>query len=546
MKNKILFVLFFLISVFSLFSCAHEHKFGEWGLITEAKCEEAGSKVRTCKCGEVETQKIEPLGHSIDSSRFVFVSCEESYIENTCGRCYSVIIEQQPPREHNFNSWYIQTPATCETNGKEARMCSTCMKYEYRDIEAKGHSTITLNAVAPTCTEQGYTEGKMCGVCNKTIVSQQVIVARGHNYETDVVEPTYHNKGYTNHVCINCGDSYKTNEVDKLKCKIIWKNWDGTTLKSDNVAYGTKPSYTGSTPTKPATVEYKYEFDGWDKTIANATGDVTYTAKFKSIKNKYTVTWKNWDGTTLKTDSVEYGTKPSYTGSTPTKPATSECQYEFKGWDKTVTTVIGDVTYTAEFESVIFNYTVTWKNWDGTILEVDENVVPGTVPTYNGDAPTKDQDANTLYKWEGEWSSPLAPVYSDMTFTAVFKATEVTKIDMSNWRNYFEVNLYLTYQRSEYDSQYYSHVIASGQATNINSNYEYIDVKVTVRVTIQFYERVDGEKYYRESTKEYTFTINEVGNGTYSFEIWDVYGMAHGINSSSKALVDISGYAVEK
>jgi hypothetical protein len=104
----------------------------------------------------------------------------------------------------------------------------------------------------------------------------------------------------------------------------------------------------------------------------------------------------------------------------------------------------------------------------------------------------------------------------------------------------------LTYQRSEYDSQYYSHVIASGQATNINSNYEYIDVKVTVRVTIQFYERVDGEKYYRESTKEYTFTINEVGNGTYSFEIWDVYGMAHGINSSSKALVDISGYAVEK
>ena len=546
MKKRVLFILFVLISVFSLFSCAHEHKFGEWGLITEAKCEQAGSKVRTCKCGEVETAIIEPLGHSIGSSRYVFVSCEESYTENTCDRCYEVIIEYLPAREHSYGSWYIQTQPTCETKGKEARMCTLCMEYEYRDIEAKGHSIITINAVAPTCTEQGYTAGKKCSECDKILVHPQEQVAKGHKYEPNVVEPTYHNKGYTNYVCTRCGDSYRTNEVDKLKCKITWKNWDGTTLKTDSVEYGTKPNYTGSTPTKPSTVEYKYEFNGWDKTVANATGDVTYVATFKSIKNKYTVTWKNWDGTTLKTDSVEYGTTPSYTGSTPTKPSTVECQYEFKGWDKTVTTVTGDVTYTAEFERVIINYTVTWKNWDGTILEVDENVVPGTIPVYNGDAPTKDKQANFIYKWEGEWSSPLAPIYSDMTFTAVFEEIEVIEINLSNWRDYFEINLSLTSQRSEYDSQYYSHVIASGQAKNINSNYEYIDVQVTVSVTIQFYERVEGEKYYRESTEEHTFTINEVGNGTYSFEIWDKYGMAHGINSSAKALVDISGYAVKK
>ena len=290
MKQRILFMLLGLVSVFSLFACSHEHKFGDWRIITAATCEETGSKVRTCKCGEVETQAIETLGHNVSFSKFVFVSCEESYIENTCGRCYSVIIEHQPSRAHSYGSWSIQELATCETNGREARMCSTCMKYEYRDITAKGHSIITISAVAPTCTDQGYTESKICGVCDKTLVSKEVIAEIGHDYQIDVVEPTYHNKGYTNHICNNCWDSYITDEVDKLKCIITWKNWDGTILKTDNVEYGSKPSYTGVTPKKLSTVEYNYEFVGWNKTIANATGDATYTAQFKSVVKKYTVT----------------------------------------------------------------------------------------------------------------------------------------------------------------------------------------------------------------------------------------------------------------
>lgn len=43
-----------------------------WKVITPATCENAGTKVRTCKdegCGYVETQSIPALGHDIDFSK---------------------------------------------------------------------------------------------------------------------------------------------------------------------------------------------------------------------------------------------------------------------------------------------------------------------------------------------------------------------------------------------------------------------------------------------------------------------------------------------
>ncbi len=66
----------------------------------------------------------------------------------------------------------------------------------------------------------------------------------------------------------------------------------------------------------------------------------------------YTVTWNNWDGTELEKDTeVPVGTMPAYYGDTPVREADDRYIYTFSDWDKEISAVTGDVTYTAVFES---------------------------------------------------------------------------------------------------------------------------------------------------------------------------------------------------
>ena len=62
--------------------------------------------------------------------------------------------------------------------------------------------------LAPTCTEDGYEAGYICGVCGEDIHGAK-IAATGHNYVETVVAPTASEFGYSLFECSNCGDSYK-------------------------------------------------------------------------------------------------------------------------------------------------------------------------------------------------------------------------------------------------------------------------------------------------------------------------------------------------
>ncbi len=143
--------------------------------------------------------------------------------------------------------------------------------------------------------------------------------------------------------------------ANDTKYTIIWKNYDGTILEIDSdVAYGTTPSYDGATPTKAGDTQYSYTFDGWSPTLTKVTSNQTYTAKFLEITKKYTITWKNYDGTILEIDSdVAYGTTPSYDGATPTKAGDTQYSYTFDGWSPTLTKVTSNQTYTAKFATSI-------------------------------------------------------------------------------------------------------------------------------------------------------------------------------------------------
>ena len=75
---------------------------------------------------------------------------------------------------------------TCTTSGlTQGKHCSICgaILQKQTVVPALGHTEVVDNAIAPTCTEKGKTEGKHCSVCNEVIVAQTDIAALGHDIE---------------------------------------------------------------------------------------------------------------------------------------------------------------------------------------------------------------------------------------------------------------------------------------------------------------------------------------------------------------------------
>ena len=73
-------------------------------------------------------------------------------------------------------------------------------------------------------------------------------------------------------------------------------------------------------------------------------------------------------------------------------------------------------------------FTVTWKNYDGTLLEQDMLVPKGTMPTYDGKRPVHFDDNNNYYVYKG-WDQELKEVTADITYTAVFDSFTKTVVE---------------------------------------------------------------------------------------------------------------------
>ena len=186
---------------------------------------------------------------------------------------------------------------------------------------------------------------------------------------------------------------------------------DGSTITNLDVAVGTTPVYPAGakTPSKAATAQWTFAFDHWDPALAAISDNQTYTPVFTSNLVSFTITWKNEDGTVLETDqNVAYNATPTYDGSTPTKAETAQYTYTFAGWNPTVSAATADAIYTAKFTQVEKTFTVTWKNYDGTTLETDQNVAYNATPTYDGSTPTKASDEQYTYTFAG-WSDGTTP-----------------------------------------------------------------------------------------------------------------------------------------
>lgn len=71
---------------------------------------------------------------------------------------------------------------TCEDDGLKIYKCEHCQR-EFQEVVPASHNVVIDNAVAPTCTEDGLSEGRHCSRCNAVIIEQVVLPATGHLWE---------------------------------------------------------------------------------------------------------------------------------------------------------------------------------------------------------------------------------------------------------------------------------------------------------------------------------------------------------------------------
>lgn len=214
---------------------------------------------------------------------------------------------------------------------------------------------------------------------------------------------------------------------------VTWKNYDGAVLEVDEgVVEETVPTYDGPTPSKARTTEFTYTWTGWTPNVEVISQDVEYTATFKEERNVYQITWKNDDGSVLKTNTFAYGETPSYGDANPTKPSTEEFDYSFASWSPAILPVTGEATYTATYSEEVRHYTVTWKNYDGSVLETD-SVAYGNLPKYNGETPTKEATSRATYTWS-HWSPDIQTVRGDQEYTAQYTSDGQFAFDRVNYK----------------------------------------------------------------------------------------------------------------
>lgn len=157
-------------------------------------------------------------------------------------------------------------------------------------------------------------------------------------------------------------------------------------------AYGSEAPQLPADYSKPADAQYTYTFSHWEPQLARVTGNATYTAVYTAELNSYTVTWKiekteNSGEYSYKDTEWKYGETPAYNGVPTQTPSGSDHKMRFVKWDKEITPVTGNVTYTAVFEPIANPQTVEWYN--GTELLASTEWGIGETPSYTGASPTR-------------------------------------------------------------------------------------------------------------------------------------------------------------
>ena len=270
--------------------------------------------------------------------------------------------------------------------------------------------TLPANVTITSCTLTGSASSFTTGSKGATLTIGSTSVSSGSSFTVNLG-----NNNSTTSVTASFKGNHKQSNTSVTLSNLVYTvnytenytvtfvDWNGTVLKTQSVASGGS----ATAPSNPSRTGYK--FIGWDKTFTNITSDLIVTAQYEQIIT-YTVTFVDYDGTILKTQTVEAGTAAT----APTSP--SREGYSFSGWDKSFSNVTSDLTVTARYAIIV--YIVTFVNYDGSILKTEE-------VTYGNAATAPTNPSRVGYNFIG-WDKTFSNVTSRLTVTAQYEAIKYT------------------------------------------------------------------------------------------------------------------------
>ena len=226
-------------------------------------------------------------------------------------------------------------------NDEDSEFPGPCDYFEEREIDTVEHTPVIDEAVEPTCTKTGLTEGSHCGVCGEVLVPQVEVPMSEHSYgEWEEATPaTCTEKGVQKRVCAVCGQ-FEEDEIPALG-----HDW----VKIDRVEpTPTEPGYeegrycsrcdvsepgkvippTGETTTETTTQETTTEETTQESTTNETTTQETTTDE-ATTQESTTVESTTQESTTVAPTTQETTTEESTTQeATTAEPTTQEATTE--------------------------------------------------------------------------------------------------------------------------------------------------------------------------------------------------------------------------
>ena len=256
----------------------------------------------------------------------------------------------------------------------------------------------------------------------------------------------------------------------------------------------------------------------WDLANTSTTNGIVLVSKIEYIPaasstpvdpTYYTIRFLNWDDTELQNTLVLEGTMPSYTGSTPTKPADDEYTYSFNGWSPTIVAATADADYTAQFTATTKpqgggddceNVQATWLQTGGSDLE-EMTTDDATVWTYNAQYGAVGKKQGGATGWLLTPANNLSGMESvTLTFSHAHRYATNFADEMTLW-------VTPDYKGSVTASQWEQLTISPYAA---NTNWNFVDVTVNVPTSAVGDNTVFGFKYMSTASGYATWEIKNL------------------------------------